>query len=98
MRLELAIAAVLSVAAAAPAADAHASRFTYYDMLTPLAGPCDLTTGPDGAIWASDLLVDKIARIDPKTGVVEEFAIPYSEAPIRGIGEIAGRGALACGK
>jgi len=35
-----------SFAAAAP----QASPFTYYSMLTPLAGLCDITTGPDGVI------------------------------------------------
>ena len=81
-----------AIANAAPASDG----FTYFPMLTPLAGPCDLCTGPDGAIWAEDILVDKIARVDPNTGTVEEFDIPYNTGPLLGLGDIAGRGAFAC--
>ena len=55
-----------------------------------------MTTGPDGAIWVEDILVDKIARVDPDTGEVEEFDIPYTTGPLLGLGDIAGRGALAC--
>lgn len=72
------------------------SKFSFYDMPTLLAGPCDLTTGPDGAIWVEDILVDKIARIDINTGEVTEYDIPYSEDPVSTLPEIAGRGALAC--
>lgn len=72
------------------------SRFTYYDMPTALAGPCDLTTGPDGAIWAEDILVNKIARVDVHTGEVTEYEIPFTNGPVLALPEIAGRGALAC--
>lgn len=94
-----------SLVAAAPAPEASAaadSKFTYYEMPTALAGPCDLCTGPDGAIWVQDILVDKIARIDPDTGDVEEFDIPYDGPGLQG-GALLGipdallsRTALAC--
>lgn len=42
--------ASLTLVAAAPA-----SRFTLYDVPTPLAGPCDLWDGPDGAIWVRSM-------------------------------------------
>ena len=74
----------------------QASPSTYYPMLTPIAGPCDITTGPDGAIWVEDILVDEIARIDPNTGEVEEYDIPYTTGPLLGLADIAGRGALGC--
>lgn len=54
-----------------------ASRFKYYDMPTKEAGPCDITTGPDGNIWVQDFLVNKLARIDPNTGAIKEYTIPY---------------------
>lgn len=72
------------------------SKFTYYNMPTALAGPCDLTTGPDGAIWAEDILVNKVARVDVQTGEVTEYDIPFTNGPILTTPEIAGRGALAC--
>lgn len=75
-----------------------ADPFTFYDMPTPLAGPCDLCEGPDGAEWVQDLLANKIARIDPTTGLVEEYEIPftlptnsYSSLP-----NVGGRVVLAC--
>lgn len=84
------LAGLCSLAIAVPAP----SSFTFYDMPTPLSGPCDSCTGPDGALWVQNFLVDTIARIDPKTGVVEgmstvsqpvppltehlEFPIPYT--------------------
>jgi len=55
-----------------------ASRFKFYDMLTPAAGPCDLCTGPDGALWGEDIFADIIFRIDPITDKVEEFPIPWT--------------------
>lgn len=38
----------------------------------------DLIVGPDGAIWAteSSYATDAIARLDPTTGVVTEYALP----------------------
>ena len=77
---------------------ASASRFTFYDMKTPEAGPCNLTTGPDGAIWVQDFLVNKIARIDVNTGDVEEYDIPYTNNPLSSAAHpsVDGRTALAC--
>lgn len=63
-----------------PTIEHHDDKFTYYDMPTPLSGPCDLTTGPDGALWVQDILTNKIARLDPDTGKIEEFTIPYQDA------------------
>lgn len=53
-------------------------RFTFYDMPTAAAGPCDLATGPDGALWGEDILINKLFRVDPKTGNVQEFTIPFT--------------------
>jgi len=98
------VAAVLATTAtAAPAPQllpppSDASKFTYYSPLTPNAGPCDLCTGPDGAIWAEDILVNKIQRIDPSTGVVEEYEIPYTTPALdfSVLPTLEGRTAFAC--
>ncbi|CZR69203.1 uncharacterized protein PAC_19103 [Phialocephala subalpina] len=74
----------------------YASKLAYFGMLTALAGPCDLTTSPDGAIWAEDILVDEIARVDVNTGDVTEYDIPFTNGPVITTPEIASRGALAC--
>ncbi|KAB8556624.1 hypothetical protein FH972_025660 [Carpinus fangiana] len=54
------------------------SRFTYYDMPTAFSGPCDNTMGPDGAEWIEEIIANKLARIDPDTGEVIEFDIPWT--------------------
>ena len=85
---------------AAPVLGLGFSNYSYYQMPTTLAGPCDITTGPDGAIWVQDILVDKIARIDPSTGRIDEYTIPYTELPARGLLQplpsVGGRTAFAC--
>ncbi|WPG97563.1 Hypothetical protein R9X50_00034000 [Acrodontium crateriforme] len=91
-----ACAAILSVCNGAPTAN---SRFTYFNALTPLSGPCDLTTGPDGAIWYDTFLSSKIGRIDPITGKVDEFDIPYTLPPLPTSvlpSQLQGRASLAC--
>ena len=51
MKTRSVLAALCSVCVAAPARRAAPGAFTYYPLTTPEAGPCDMTTGPDGAIW-----------------------------------------------
>ncbi|QDS72785.1 hypothetical protein FKW77_005458 [Venturia effusa] len=82
---------------AAPIID---GSFAFYDMPTPGSGPCDSATGPDGALWAQNILVDTNVRIDPGTGQVSEYRISYT---IPGTNDPAvlpaltnGRTALAC--
>ena len=43
------------------------------------AGPHGLVQTPDGAIWVTEQDVDKIARLDPKTGRVREFDVPSGD-------------------
>lgn len=54
------------------------SRFTFYPSLTPLSARCDLCQGSDGALWGQDLLNNLITRLDPNTGVLTEYTIPYN--------------------
>lgn len=57
---------------------ARSHAFSFYDLPTPLAGPCDLTDGPDGALWGQDILVNLLFRVDPATGLVTEYRIPFT--------------------
>nr|POE48324.1 virginiamycin b lyase [Quercus suber] len=101
MLTAVALLAAPLLALASPIVDRAAGTFTFYDMKTLLAGPCDLAEGPDGALWGQDILVDKIFRVDPKSGNVDEYDIPFTTPfsnqtlpdllPI-----IANRTALAC--
>lgn len=47
-------AALISIAAGSPV-QRQASKFTYYDLKTALASPCDITTGQDGKIYVSEV-------------------------------------------
>nr|POE49548.1 virginiamycin b lyase [Quercus suber] len=78
MLTTVALLAAPLLAIASPMVDRAAGTFTFYDMKTPLAGPCDLAKGPDGALWGQDILVEKIFRVDPKTGNVDEYDIPFT--------------------
>jgi streptogramin lyase len=73
-----ATALTLHVSAAPALLERDTSRFTYYDMTTPLIGPCDLAVGPDGALWGQGILVDTFFRVDPATGRVDEYPIPFT--------------------
>lgn len=81
--------------AAPPQPDARG--FTVFDMPEALAGPCDMETGPDGAIWTQYQLDNKLARIDPETGQIDEYEIPWT-LPVLDITlpNILGRAVLAC--
>lgn len=76
--------------------------FTFYDLPTPLSGPCDLCAGPDGGLWGQDQLVNRLFRIEPSTGAIQTFEIPFTLAPILNVtlpgvlGDVAGRTALSC--
>ncbi|GIZ37116.1 hypothetical protein CKM354_000057600 [Cercospora kikuchii] len=56
----------------------QANRFSFFPLKTPLTGPCDLEHGPDGALWGEGILANNIFRIDPNTGLVEEYPIPFT--------------------
>ena len=75
----LVAALVLQQALAVPAPRSP-SRFTFYDLKTPLAGPCDLNTGPDGEIYASTFLSNKLIYIDRTAAnpTLTEITIPYT--------------------
>ncbi|KAG4413582.1 hypothetical protein IFR04_013284 [Cadophora malorum] len=71
-------------------------RFTYYPFDTPLTGPCDLTTGPDGAIWSSNFITNTIGRVDPVTGEVTEYQVPSVNLPNPRLGDLGGRAGFSC--
>ncbi|CAK3858569.1 uncharacterized protein LOC112000686 [Lecanosticta acicola] len=79
--LAIAILGLLTaVAVAAPVLEERQQdgRFTFYNLKTPASGPCDLAKGPDGALWGEAILKNNIFRIDPKTGQVDEYPIPFT--------------------
>ena len=73
---------LISIAFATTALAAPASRFTYFNLKTPAAGPCDLYTGPDGNIYSSTFLADKLVKITRTSAnpQLTEITIPYTRA------------------
>lgn len=55
--------------------DVYTHRFVEYPMPTPLSFPVGVWTASDGSIWVTESLGMKVARIDPATGVVEQFPL-----------------------
>jgi virginiamycin B lyase len=55
--------------------DVFTHRFTEYPMPTPLSFPVGVWTAKDGSIWVTESLGMKIARIDPATGMIQEFPL-----------------------
>lgn len=80
MRSAIAISLFAAGAFAAPLEERQAARgkFTFYPIPTPLSGICDLAEGHDKAIWFEDILVNRIGRLDPNTGVVTDYPIPFT--------------------
>ncbi|CZT24392.1 uncharacterized protein RCC_10117 [Ramularia collo-cygni] len=82
---------------------AISDRFTLYDLPTPLQAPCDLEVGPDNALWGQSMLKNIIFRIDPTTGHIDEYPIPFTTPlsptiiPLPGIlKDITDRTVLSC--
>src|SRR5215469_17333333 len=41
--------------------------------------PHDPAVGADGALWFTEQMVNKIGRLDPKTGAIQEYPLPESK-------------------
>jgi hypothetical protein len=74
---------LISVAFATVALAAPTSRFTYFNLTTPAAGPCDLYTGPDGNIYATTFLANKLVKVTRTSPnpQLTEITIPYTRSP-----------------
>ncbi|KAF2159762.1 hypothetical protein M409DRAFT_70814 [Zasmidium cellare ATCC 36951] len=60
-------------------AEVQDGRFTFYEMPTPLAGPCDLAYNPvDGNLYGEQQLINQLFMINPRTGRVTEYPIPFT--------------------
>jgi streptogramin lyase len=58
-------------------------EFKFYESPSargkPEPGAYGLAVAGDGAVWWAEDNIDKMARIDPSTGKVDEYTIPYGE-------------------
>ena len=53
-----------------------AAKIHEYPIPTSGSLPNGITSGPDGALWFLEYSANQIGRIDPKTHVITEYAIP----------------------
>jgi virginiamycin B lyase len=53
-------------------------KVTIHEWAVPTKGahPHDPAVGADGALWFTEQMVNKIGRLDPKTGEIKEYTLP----------------------
>lgn len=74
----LAAVPILDTLAAPTIENRAVSRFTKYELPDALTGPCDLEAGPDGALWGQGIADNIFFRIDPHSGHITTFPIPFT--------------------
>src|SRR4029079_9061462 len=73
MKARICVAVLLWAAvalAATPAVD-----IKEYDVPTPNSRPHDPALAPDGSLWYTGQVANKLGRLDPKTGQIKEYAL-----------------------
>src|ERR1041385_186106 len=75
------LAAILAAVAPAHAAGELKAAIAEYDLPTPDSHPHDPAVAPDGALWYTGQLVDKLGRRDPKTGAIKEYPLKAHSGP-----------------
>ena len=60
---------------------------TEIDIPTKQSGADDITAVEDGNVWMTEPSIGKIARVDVRTHVITEFAVPYANSRPIGITE-----------
>ncbi len=80
----LALAGGLLVAFSASDRGAMAQLFNQFPLSTPSSVPQGITLGPDGALWFTETLNNKIGRITT-AGVITEYTIPVASSSPQGI-------------
>jgi streptogramin lyase len=64
---------------------AHSGVVQRYRVPTSPSEPFGIALGPDKAIWFTEFFGGKIGRLDPVTGTIHEYPIPYSQSFPAGI-------------
>ncbi len=67
--------ATSSAVAAGTAVDELKVTIREWDVPTPHSRPHDPAAGPDGALWFTEQMANKLGRLDPITGAIREFAL-----------------------
>ncbi|HEX9424204.1 MAG TPA: hypothetical protein VF899_13245, partial [Pyrinomonadaceae bacterium] len=56
-----------------------------YDVPTPNSRPHDPAIAPDGALWYTGQLANKLGRLDPKTGEIKEYSLKMPNSGPHGL-------------
>src|SRR5579872_373881 len=56
-----------------------------YDVPTPHARPHDPAVAPDGALWVTEQMVNKLGRLDPTTGKFREYLLKTPDSGPHGL-------------
>src|SRR5690242_10950286 len=56
-----------------------------YDVPTPKSRPHDPAYAPDGALWYTGQLANKLGRLDPKTGEIKEYPLKTPDSGPHGL-------------
>src|SRR6267378_6600071 len=85
--LGLGVGAMRASRGAASGADVSALKVTIreWDVPTKGAHPHDPAVGPDGALWFTEQLQNKLGRVDPKTGIFKEYALKIEDSGPHGL-------------
>ena len=65
----------LALLLASAASVAEGQAIVEVTVPTPNGGPYGIASGPDGSLWFTEMLADRIGRISPQ-GAITEFALP----------------------
>jgi len=60
-------------------------NFHEFDVPTPNSRPHDPAVAPDGALWYTGQLANKLGRVDPKTGVIKEYQLKTADSGPHGL-------------
>ena len=85
--LGLGLGIALASRGAAPGANVGELKVTIreWDVPTKGAHPHDPAVGTDGALWFTEQLQNKLGRVDPKTGVFQEYALKIEDSGPHGL-------------
>ena len=56
-----------------------------FDVPTANARPHDAAVAPDGALWVTEQVANKLGRLDPRTGEFQEFPLPTAGSGPHGV-------------
>jgi predicted aconitase with swiveling domain len=56
-----------------------------YDVPTPKSKPHDPAVAPDGALWYTGQMANRLGRLDPKTGTIKEFPLKTPDSGPHGL-------------